>query len=164
MVGAVFMLVSYGLLSTYITEYVEDTPQDAATLTGRTILWMKSLDMISERPISGYGFLSFRNYGPQDWDVRTTHGHNEWITQAFQLGAVGLIFAAGIYWSYFRIFLTITDRSRKRLGISLLIYMLMEGMGIAEPTGLLFPLPLIILMATWGAQHNLEMRDHLKAR
>lgn len=144
--GAIFMLLSYGLLQTYIVTYVEDTPQQAATLTGRTILWMEALEMTSERPLLGYGFLSFRDYGPQDWDLRTVHAHNEWITQAFQLGAVGLVLAAGIYWSYFRYFRTLKNQSQRRLGLTVLIYVLLEGMTIAEPFGLLFPLPLIILM------------------
>ena len=32
------------------------------SFSGRTELWQQTLDMIRDRPIQGYGFLSFRDY------------------------------------------------------------------------------------------------------
>jgi exopolysaccharide production protein ExoQ len=145
------MAVSYGFTSRYMSAYLETNPNDVTTLTGRTILWIKSWDMITERPMIGYGTLSFRNYAPQDWEIRTTHGHNEWVTQAFQLGFVGVFLTAIVYVSYYRHFRRVKDLFKRKLGTSILIFTAIEGMASAEPVGLLFPLPLLVLMSVWAS-------------
>jgi exopolysaccharide production protein ExoQ len=143
--------VMYTFVNTYVESYLEETPGEATTLTGRTLLWAKSWEMIQEHPTLGYGFLSFRDYGPQDWDVRTVHAHNEWITQWFQLGSVGLILTIGIYVSYFRHLRSSAYSLQRELGMSMLIYMLIQGFAIAEPSGLTFPLPMLLLLSTWAS-------------
>jgi exopolysaccharide production protein ExoQ len=140
----------YTVVNTYLESYLEEKPGEATTLTGRTLLWAKSWDMIQEHPALGFGFLSFRDYGPQDWDVRTVHAHNEWITQWFQLGLIGLIITIGIYLSYFRHLMRSPHSPQRELGLSMLIYMLIQGFAIAEPSGLTFPLPMMLLLATWA--------------
>jgi exopolysaccharide production protein ExoQ len=151
LVGAALLFSAmYTFVDTYVESYLEETPGEATTLTGRTLLWAKSWEMIQEHPTLGYGFLSFRDYGPQDWDVRTVHAHNEWITQWFQLGSVGLILTIGIYASYFRHLRRSSYSLQRELGMSMLIYMLIQGFAIAEPSGLTFPLPMLLLFATWA--------------
>lgn len=149
LLGATLFAVMYGSLSAYLSEY-EDNTKDVTTLTGRTVLWAKAWEMIEDHPIVGYGFLSFRDYGPQDWDVRTVHGHNEWITQWFQLGGVGVSLTLAIYGSYFWCFWRSSKSLQRQLGFSLLIYMLIEGLTIAEPFGLMFPLTLMLLLTVWA--------------
>lgn len=148
-VGTVLVAGMYTLLNTYLDTYFEETPNDASTLTGRTVLWIESWNMITEHPIAGYGFISFRDYGPQDWEVRTTHAHNEWITQWFQLGLVGLLVAVLIYCSYFHQVRRSPRSPQRELALSMLIYMLIQGFAIAEPTGLMFPLPMMLMLSTW---------------
>ena len=150
LVATMLFCAMYTIVNTYLETYLEENPGEASTLTGRTLLWAKSWEMIQERPILGYGFISFRDYGPQDWDVRTVHAHNEWITEWFQLGFVGLIITIAIYVSYFRHLRRSVHSPQRELGLSMLIYMLIQGFAIAEPSGLTFPLPMVLLLATWA--------------
>jgi exopolysaccharide production protein ExoQ len=147
-VGASLFIGMYGSISPYLTEYEQNT-KEVATLTGRTVLWARAWEMIEDHPIVGYGFLSFRDFGPQDWDVRTSHGHNEWVTQWFQLGGVGVLLTLAIYASYFRCFWHSPKSPQRQMGLSLLIYMSIEGLTIAEPFGLMFPLTLMMLLTVW---------------
>lgn len=149
-VAASLCICMYSVVSTYIANYVEET--DVTTLTGRTALWMKTWEMIRDRPITGYGFLSFRDHGPQDWEQRTVHGHNEWLTQWFQLGLVGLLCTIAIYVSYFRCLGGAPPSRMRELGLCLLVYMLIEGSAIAEPHGLMFPLTMMLLLTMWVRQ------------
>ena len=72
------------------------------SFSGRTELWQQTLDMIRDRPIQGYGFLSFRDYGPQPFsDIRVVHAHDEWLNLWFTLGLVGVVLAAASYFAFF---------------------------------------------------------------
>lgn len=146
--------LSYGLMSRYVTTYLDEGMDSATTLTGRTLLWIESWDMIVERPAIGYGILSFRNYAPQNWEIRTVHGHNEWVTQAFQLGLIGVILTLIIYLSYYYHCRRVSDVVKRKLGISILTFIVIEGVASAEPTGLLFPLPLLVLTAIWTTRRD----------
>jgi O-antigen ligase len=148
LMGVALFGTMYGAVSAYIADY-EDSAKAVMTLTGRTVLWARAWDMIQDHPIAGYGFLSFRDWGPQDWDVRTSHGHNEWITQWFQLGAVGVVLTLSIYASYFWCFWRSPKAPQRQFGLSLLLYMLVEGLTIAEPFGLMFPLTMMLLLTVW---------------
>jgi O-antigen ligase len=149
-VATVLFCAMYTVVNTYLVTYFQESPNDASTLTGRTVLWAESWEMIQDHPILGYGFLSFRDYGPQDWEVRATQAHNEWITQCFQLGFVGLIIAIAIYASYFRHLRRSAPSAQRELGLSILIYMLIQGFSASEISGLMFPLPMLLLLATWA--------------
>jgi exopolysaccharide production protein ExoQ len=148
LLGTALFAVMYASVSSYITDYEANT-REITTLTGRTVLWAKAWEMIEDHPVVGYGFLSFRDYGPQDWDVRTSHGHDEWITQWFQLGGVGVLLTFAIYASYFWCFWRSPRSLQRQFGLSLLIYMLIEGFTIAEPIGLMFPLTMMLLLTVW---------------
>jgi hypothetical protein len=148
LLGATLLAAMYGTLSAYITEYQEDT-NELTTLTGRTVLWAETWEMIQDHPIKGYGFLSFRDFGPQDWDERATMAHDEWLNQWFQLGGVGLFFTLAIYGSYFWCLWRSPRSLPRQLGLSLLIYMLIDGITMAEPVGLMFPLTMMLLLTVW---------------
>jgi exopolysaccharide production protein ExoQ len=157
LVPVTVLALTYGFTSQYLSTYLDENPSDATTLTGRTLLWIESSEMILARPTVGYGILSFRNYAPQNWEIRTVHGHNEWVTQAFQLGLIGVVLTVIIYWSFYRHFRQVTDLYKKKLGISVLIFILIEGVASAEPVGLLFPLPLLVLLTIWSSADHLDM-------
>jgi O-antigen ligase len=148
LLGATLFAAMYGTVSAYLTDYQEDN-HELTTLTGRTVLWAETWEMIQDHPIAGYGFLSFRDFGPQDWDERATMAHDEWLNQWFQLGGVGVLLTLAIYGSYFwRVWRSEKSLSRQ-LGLSLLIYMLIDGLTMAEPVGLMFPLTMMLLLTVW---------------
>jgi O-antigen ligase len=157
-VGATLVIASYGLLSKYLATYIDESEDSATTLTGRTLLWAESWDMIVEQPVVGYGILSFRDHAPQNWMIKAVHGHNEWITQAFQLGFVGVFLTVITYWSYYRHFREAADLFKQKLGISIAVFILIEGIASAEPVGLLFPLPLLTLLSFWAGAQNDDVR------
>jgi exopolysaccharide production protein ExoQ len=121
------------------------------TLSGRLPVWQETIEMIREHPIAGYGFLSFRDYGPQLFNVRVVHAHNEWLHIWFSLGLVGVVLAAGIYISYFRTAWRLRSSSRSQhaeLALALLAMALVRGVTEADLTGLVFALPLLLLMTS----------------
>jgi O-antigen ligase len=64
------------------------------TLSGRTILWPKAIDLADQRPWFGYGFASF--YTPifePYWKYYTPpSAHNTFIQAYFETGAIGAAF------------------------------------------------------------------------
>ncbi len=73
------------------------------TYTGRTALWSFSLEMLGDRPWTGYGYESFwgttfllNQDQPFDrtWDIRTiVHGHNGYLDIAVLMGIPALVVA-----------------------------------------------------------------------
>jgi exopolysaccharide production protein ExoQ len=164
LVGATLFAAMYGTLSAYITEYQEDS-HELTTLTGRTVLWAETWEMIQDHPVAGYGFLSFRDFGPQDWEERATMAHDEWLNQWFQLGGVGVLLTLGIYGSYFWCLWRSPRSLPRQLGLTLLIYMLIDGITMAEPVGLLFPLTMMLLLSGWmKASPGFEAAKTISAR
>jgi exopolysaccharide production protein ExoQ len=129
------------------------------SFSGRTELWQQTWDMIRDNPIKGYGFLSFRDYGPQPFsDIRVVHAHDEWLNLWFTLGLVGVALAAGTYYTYFR-----QARRASRWGLtaapaalamSLLVFSLVRGVTEAA-NGLVFPMALMLLTLFWIAERRI---------
>ena len=76
------------------------------TLTGRTDIWSPLIEVINERPWTGYGYGAFWHVdaGPAYWvraatlwDVPTAH--NAWIETALAIGYPGVVVAALVYLS-----------------------------------------------------------------
>lgn len=94
----VFLLVFYFVynwnnIAVFLQGYGFDT-----TLTGRSTVWLKSLELASERPILGWGYPSFEmpvldfmwnNYRP-------AHPHNSFIQAYFELGVIGFSIACAL--------------------------------------------------------------------
>lgn len=69
------------------------------TLTGRTMIWERTLTVADERPWLGHGFSSF---GSPDYDsmwgrYRPAVAHNVWIDAYFELGIPGVIALAFVH-------------------------------------------------------------------
>jgi O-antigen ligase len=147
-----FLWVSWSYYEGYF--YNEDN--ETLTLTSRTILWVKSWDMIQERPFLGYGVLSFRDYGPQIAEFRLVHAHNEWVMIWFQTGLIGITLAVAIYAAFFiRMRRLVKDHPSwwpGRLGRALLVYMLIRGMTDASLADLVFPLALLLTLIPWTSR------------
>lgn len=69
-----------------------------ATLSGRTLLWPKVLELAGERPLTGYGYGSF--YQPlfeHHWrNYRPPSAHNSWMQAFFETGLPGVLLVAGL--------------------------------------------------------------------
>ena len=159
----VFAVGTYYFLSPQLDSYSRQQRGAALeTLSGRLPLWQDTWEMIRERPITGYGFLSYRDYGPQLFSVRVVHAHNEWLHIWFSLGLVGLLLAAGIYLSYFRSawkFLRSQRLSRHgALALALLAMALVRGVTEADLVGLVFSLALLLVTIAPAALPGAERR------
>ena len=147
----IFAIGTYYLLSPQLDSYSRQQHGTALeTLSGRIPLWQDTWEMIQERPLAGYGFLSYRDYGPQLFNVRVVHAHNELLHIWFSLGLVGIVFAAAIYFSYLRstwkIMRSPPAPRHGALALALLAMALVRGITEADLTGLVFSLPLLFLM------------------
>lgn len=158
------MVPSYGGFTLYMEEYLtQGQGEYAATLTGRTFIWIDAWEFIREEPFWGYGFMSFRDHAPQWADVRLDHAHNEWLQQWFSLGIVGAFLALSIYLSCYQSFRRAVRQDllthEANLGLALLVYVLVRGLVEASATELVFPLTLVMLISTWLANKSQPTRQ-----
>ncbi len=72
-------------------------------LTGRFGIWEKVIALAQERPVFGWGWVSFWNPSVAPFDnlafrngVRQLQAHNVWIDVLFQLGIIGLVIFAAL--------------------------------------------------------------------
>lgn len=81
-----YLVYNWDYIAIYLHGYGFDT-----TLTGRSTIWLKSLELAAEKPLLGWGFPSFEmpvldfmwnNYRP-------AHPHNSFIQAYFELGVFG---------------------------------------------------------------------------
>jgi exopolysaccharide production protein ExoQ len=88
------------------------------TLTHRTTIWSNVIDLAQERPVFGWGWVSYWAPWVAPFDslafnsgVRQLHAHNAWLDIWLQLGIVGLIvFGALVLSTLVRSWLIATDR------------------------------------------------------
>ena len=148
----------FELLSSYAFQYLYETQGGDAltTVSGRTNIWIHTWEMIKAKIFIGYGFLSFRNVGPQVAGIHLYHAHNELLQVWFSLGIVGLLISIGLY---IRFYLEMRKKHLPHalLGLSFLVYSLSRGIVDASVTSLVFALPLMLLMSVWvSARKNLN--------
>lgn len=143
----------FGVLSKYMSQYLFETQGGEAlsTFSGRTFIWANTWEMIHANPLLGYGFLSFRDFGPQFIDgLRLVHAHNEILTLWFCYGAIGVLLAGAVYLSFYWY---VRREGRRKpqgaLALALLVYSLVRSLTEATTLGLVFPLPLMMLLIVW---------------
>jgi O-antigen ligase len=127
--------------------------QAVETVSGRTPLWSDTWQMIQERPLIGYGYLSFRDYGPQIFNVRVVHAHNEVLNIWFTLGILGLGITCMLYGSFARNAWKArrSPHSMKQanLALAILVLCLVRSLTEADTRSLVFQLPLMVFLASW---------------
>jgi O-antigen ligase len=84
--AAVLILLSWQELFSLVARGTRDQ-----TLTGRLPLWAFTIDMISQRPLQGFGFAMFGSELTRPaTDVWVApHAHNTWLNAAFETGIIG---------------------------------------------------------------------------
>lgn len=149
-----FLSVMWPFIEVYISSYVESQANGLSsfeTLSGRTLLWSATLEMISESPWLGYGLMSFRDIGPFVFNIRVVHAHNEFLHQFFSLGIIGVALFVGVYYSALREFSKgrfagPSISSASLLGISLVVMAISRGITEAAVLGTMLPLPMLVLV------------------
>jgi exopolysaccharide production protein ExoQ len=135
----------WGLLEAYLDLYTQGN--NLETLTGRTYIWIKALDMAFEKPWLGYGFDSFRWVVPPLGDFQPGHAHNEIIQQFFAYGMVGLFIVVGVYWTFYRQARLSRNADLKAVAMAMLILALIRGLVDTDRFELCFPLWLITMLS-----------------
>lgn len=123
----------------------------ADTLTGRTEIWAGTWQMIQERPWTGYGFMSFRDLGPQlSPENRLVHAHNEWLDTWFTQGLIGVCLLALLYSAVLKGALgRSVPRTVKLLVLPLIIYLLIRSTTEVNIVSAYDGLPILYLLAKW---------------
>lgn len=164
-VTLLFSSMSYFAADWIESLYIRDG-SNIQTLTGRTVIWENSWEMIGLRPLTGYGFASFNTSLTDHFfssGYIAPHAHNTWIMAAFETGYVG----TGLL-SAFLIFALFESCSLRRSGgrlrvtyaFPLVLYSILCGL-----TGLIFggkmsTLGAIVILLL--AQQNLGARHQTK--
>jgi hypothetical protein len=158
-VALVVIASFWGVLSAYVDAYSNTGGgNQVETLTGRTVLWAAAFSMSMERPWLGHGIYSFKALIPAFGSFEAVHAHNEALMQFFEYGAVGVVLAAGVYWSFYRL----ASRSRRSelrtLSLGLLMFTLVRGLTDTVSFGLSFPLWLLVALSICLAVRGEEVR------
>lgn len=136
----------WGLIEAYYGVYINAGNQ-AETLTGRLGIWAFVLERSLEQPWIGHGFHSFRNVIPPFGTFEAWHAHNELLQQFYAYGAAGVFLLASLYASFYRQLKRLAPPPLKTLLVSLLVFILVRGLGDTERFDLSFPLWSIALIS-----------------
>lgn len=128
----------FSLIDAYIEQYAQGSQLE--TLTGRTLIWVQSLDIALEKPWLGHGFYSYRWIVPPFGVFEAWQAHDELLQQFFSYGLVGLLLTVALYWSFFRQLRWHPAHRLRTLALSLLILAVVRGMVDTDIFGLSFPL------------------------
>lgn len=158
LVSAAAVAITYFSLSTiqaYWNFYTYEVQGGMAldTISGRTVLWARTWEMILDNPILGYGLLAFRDVGPQIASVRLVQAHNEVLHVWFSYGILGLALTVALYLTHsvqvWRLQRDPETTERATLAGALLVYCLVRGITEANLVGLVYPLPLLLVLTLW---------------
>jgi O-antigen ligase len=136
-----------GLIAAYYQVYT-NSGNPAETLTGRIGIWAFILDRALERPWFGHGFDSvWKVIPPFGFDqFETWHAHNELLQQFYAYGVVGIVLLIGVYGSFYRQVRRVARPEYRTLFLSLIVFIVIRGLGDTERFDLSFPLWSIALL------------------
>jgi O-antigen ligase len=144
----VVTLLFWGIIEAYVGIYTT-TANQAETLTGRTAIWIWSLNAALSSPWLGNGFDAMWKvappFGGELFEAR--HAENELLQQFFAYGTAGILMLVAIYGSLWRRFRTVCNPSERSVLLSLVVFAIVRGIAEAEPFDLLLPLWLIATLA-----------------
>ncbi len=146
------ILVFWGLFEAYYDVYTTAGNQ-AETLSGRTAIWLYVVDAVFDHPWNlwiGHGFDSWWKvvppFGNEMFEAR--HAENEILQQFYAYGVVGIMLLLGIYGSLMRQFLKLEQNPAQILLISVVVFVAVRGLAVADGFDLLLPLWSIVLIST----------------
>jgi O-antigen ligase len=126
----------------------------SSTLTGRTDIWAEVIKLASQRPVAGWGWISYWVPGLAPFDrkvfriggIQYLQAHDAWLDLWLQLGIIGVvIFAAFALSALVRSWILSVDRPQVAAGQP----------GPYDPTTLLPVLILVALLAQSFAESRL---------
>lgn len=147
--AALLIVVFWGLFEAYYDIYTT-TGNQAETLTGRTAIWLYVLNAAFDHPWTlwiGHGFDSWwKVVPPFSGQFEARHAENELLQQFYAYGILGICVLIGVYGSLWRQIRSIPQSSIRVMFLSILLYIFVRGIAVAEPFDLLLPLWTIVLM------------------
>ncbi len=153
-VASILVIAAFwGLIAAYYSVYT-NAGNEAETLTGRIGIWAFVFERSLDRPWIGHGFHSFRNVIPPFGTFEAWHAHNELLQQFYAYGVTGVLLMISLYVSFYRQLKRLAPPSLKPLLFSLLVFILVRGMGDTERFDLSFPLWSIALISLTLALPN----------
>lgn len=154
--SALFLIgLFWGLFEAYYDVYTNAGNQ-ADTLTGRTAIWLYVFGATFDDPWTmwiGHGFDSWWKvvppFGNELFEAR--HAENEILQQFYAYGAAGLVFLVGVYGSLLLQFRKLPSSPTRILLLSIMIFVVVRGLAVADGFDLLLPLWLGVLLSAIGA-------------
>jgi O-antigen ligase len=138
--AAAFVAVLFsGLYLSYYSFYTNASTQ-AETLSGRTGIWLVTLQLAFEKPWLGHGFHSYRSVIPAFGAFEPWHAHNELLQQFFTYGVVGVLLVVILYGSLLRQCRRLAPAPLALTCQSLLLLVAIRGLADTERFDLSFPL------------------------
>jgi exopolysaccharide production protein ExoQ len=148
--SALLILAFWGLFEAYYDIYTTAGNQ-AETLTGRTAIWLYVLNAVFDHSWNlwiGHGFDSWWKVVPPFGDqFEARHAENELLQQFYAYGVIGICMLIGVYGSLWRQVRLLPRSSLKIMFFSILLYIVVRGIAVAEPFDLLLPLWAVVLMS-----------------
>ncbi len=124
--------------------------------TGRTAIWAAVLDLISQRPLFGWGYAASQTLIPAatiDVGFTASHAHNALLQVTLSIGYVGLI----IFIAMLLIKIYFSLKLRNQPGIAFLFFMLIAG--LTEPIAFHGPATASALVLATALALNYRHRD-----
>ena len=148
--GSILVLAAFSSLIAAYYEVYTNAGNQAETLTGRVGIWTYVLDRSFERPWLGHGFNSVWKvippFGPDRFQA--WHAHNELLQQFYAYGVVGVLLLVLVYGSLYAQIRRLPQAAYKALFRSLMLFIVIRGLGDTERFDLSLPLWSIVLLGT----------------
>jgi O-antigen ligase len=94
---SIIAIVAVTFAVSLFTEQIQDSfsrGESDSTLSGRTLIWERSIAETDSRPLTGHGYASFASSSfDYIWSgfYRPAHAHNTWVMSYFELGIIGVV-------------------------------------------------------------------------
>lgn len=117
-----------GLVGDNVQFLNRSASDDITTLTGRTYIWAKSIELIGSSPFIGYGLhggglVLTENYATDTSGWTTESAHNVFLQTALDIGLIGVSLLALVFISAIRSAFV----SRNSLALSLVVFVMILG-------------------------------------
>ncbi len=128
LVSVLPLLESAGQFGGVVESLNRSAADDITTLTGRTYIWARSVELVGESPYIGYGLhggglVLTQNYATDTSGWTTESAHNVFLQTALDLGLVGVFAVVLVFLGSIRAALT----RRNSISLALIVFVLILG-------------------------------------